>query len=103
MMKLESGDSYQGTWSQDDDGNEVIHGKGVYVFANGSQFVGYFYEGSIVGKGRIIFHNGDIYEGDFIDQQYGGKGKYIFGASHFVDGFYEGEFQNNKITGKGKI
>jgi hypothetical protein len=103
MVNLPNGEKYQGTWVTNDDGTEVIHGKGVYVYENGSQFVGWFFQGQIVGKGRLILHNGDVYEGSFEDQKYSGEGKYIFGDTHAVIGHYEGEFKNNKMTGKGKF
>lgn len=103
MVQLENGAQYQGCWITDNDGEEVIHGKGVYVYPNGSQYVGYFYEGEIVGRGRLVFYNGDYYEGGFENQQYSGEGKYFFGESHPVEGFYQGTFKDNKITGDGRM
>ena len=103
MTNLEHGDKYQGCWATKDDGTEIIHGRGIYVYANGSQYVGFLHEGLIVGKGRMIYHNGDIYEGEFEDQKYSGHGKYIYAQTHQISGFYEGKFEDNKITGDGKL
>jgi hypothetical protein len=103
MTPLDNGDRYQGTWVVNNDGQEVIHGKGVYVYANGSQYVGWFYEGEIIGTGRFIFHNGDVYQGELNDQQYNGKGKYIFGDTHSVVGNFEGVFKDSKVTDDGKF
>lgn len=103
MVTLQNGDKYQGTWIKNSAGVNVIHGRGVYVFSNGSQFVGYFNEGEIIGKGRMIFHNGDIYQGEFSSQEYDGQGRYQFGASHPISGYYIGEFNHNQITGNGKL
>lgn len=56
MVKLQSDDKdedsfdqYQGTWLKLENGQEVIHGRGVYIYENTSQFVGYFYENKIWG------------------------------------------------------
>lgn len=103
MVILPNSDKYQGTWIKNAAGIDVIHGRGVYVFANGSQFVGYFNEGEIIGKGRMIFHNGDIYQGEFSSQEYDGQGRYQFGASHPISGYYIGEFNHNQATGNGKL
>ena len=102
LITLENGDKYQGTWVTMDDETEVPHGRGLYVYSNGSQYAGYLQEGKIVG-GRIIYHNGDVYEGEFEDQKYNGKGKYILAESHMVTGYYEGTFECNKITGEGNV
>lgn len=101
MTTLESGDKYQGTWVEADNGELVIHGRGVFIYANGSQYIGWFYEGQITGMGRIVYHNGDIFEGLTKNNKYTGSSKYIFGESHPISGFYEGEFKNNEITGNG--
>eukprot|EP00344_Euplotes_crassus_P003230 CAMPEP_0197015190 /NCGR_PEP_ID=MMETSP1380-20130617/73221_1 /TAXON_ID=5936 /ORGANISM="Euplotes crassus, Strain CT5" /LENGTH=178 /DNA_ID=CAMNT_0042440921 /DNA_START=107 /DNA_END=640 /DNA_ORIENTATION=+ len=99
MTPLESGDKYQGTWVENDQGELIIHGRGLYIYSNGSQYIGWFNEGEIVGMARIVYHNGDIYEGLTKDSKYTGNSKYIFGESHPISGFYEGEFKNNQITG----
>jgi hypothetical protein len=101
MTALDGGDKFQGTWVVKEDGEEAIHGKGIYIYANGSQFVGWFHEGEIIGSGRAIYYNGDIYQGNFTNQKYNGHGKYTFGESHAIVGYYEGEFKDDKITGEG--
>ena len=103
MTTLPNGDRYQGTWIKNKVGVDIIHGRGIYVFLNGSQFVGNFNEGEIIGKGRIIYYNGDIYQGEFSSQEYNGEGRYQFGTSHPISGYYIGEFEHNQITGKGKL
>lgn len=103
MKSLDNGDKYQGTWVTGDGGTEIIHGRGIYVYANGSQCVGWFYEGKIVGTGRLIFYNGDMYEGPFDKQMYNGHGKYTFNDTHTITGHYEGEFKDNKMTGEGQL
>ena len=98
MTQLPNGDKYQGNWVEGKEGVDVIQGKGVYVYANGSEFFGYFYNQKIVGDGRIIYHNGDIYEGDFVDEEYHGQGKYIFGDTHKVSGYFVAKFEHNKVN-----
>lgn len=75
----------------------------MYVFANGTELNGYFFEGKIAGFGRCIFYNGDIYEGQYVDEQYSGDGKYRFEAARIMAGFYIGEFKDGAITGNGKF
>ena len=101
MTDLEHGDKYQGCWVVDNEGKDVIHGRGVYIYANGSQYIGWFQDGEIMGMGRFVFYNGDIYQGHIENQQFWGYGKYIFGEQHSIRGYFEGEFEDNKITGNG--
>ena len=101
ITDLEHGDKYQGSWIVLESGEQVIHGRGVYIYANGSQYIGWFKEGNIIGQGRLVYYNGDIYEGYTENMKYSGHGKYVFGESHPIKGQYEGEFEDGKITGEG--
>mmetsp|Transcript_7634 Transcript_7634/g.6760 ORF Transcript_7634/g.6760 Transcript_7634/m.6760 type:complete len:138 (+) Transcript_7634:365-778(+) len=101
ITDLEHGDKYQGTWVVKENGEQAIHGRGVYIYANGSQYIGWFHEGDIIGQGRLVFYNGDIYEGYTENRKYSGKGKYVFGETHPIKGHYEGLFKDGKITGEG--
>lgn len=54
---------------------------GIYKYGDGSQFVGYFKNGSPDGKGRCTYANGDVYEGEWKHHAPHGKG-----ILHFANG-----------------
>ena len=88
-----SGSMYEGNWFDDQ-----YHGKGTETWNFGAiKYTGDFVEGQKTGHGRFEF-GGNWYEGDFVDGQFHGHGKYFFAESQKV---YEGEFNENNITGKG--
>ncbi|XP_064597026.1 MORN repeat-containing protein 2-like [Liolophura sinensis] len=56
-----------------------------------------------VCKGIYIFPNGDKYDGFYI-QINGSQERCGTGTNHFVDGIvYEGQWENDKMNGKGKL
>jgi hypothetical protein len=58
---LEHGQKYIGEWS--DAG--LKHGKGLFYWADGAQYEGYWKYDQLNGKGRLMYENGEIYEGNF--------------------------------------
>jgi len=100
---------------------EERHGFGKLLSKNVKR-IGTWRNGQFTGWGREIRENGDIYEGKFIDNQLTGKGiyknknkkilyigdfyKYIKHGNGelFTKKFhYKGNFNNNKLSGKGKL
>ena len=78
--------------------DEMAHGKGKRVWADGSVYEGEFNMGERHGQGKYHFANGDVYEGEFDMGEPHGQGKY-----HFTNGgLYEGEWKNGKKHGWGK-
>jgi hypothetical protein len=73
------------------------HGKGRYVWEDGSSFDGIWSSGLRV-QGTYIMHNGNVYHGTFnANEDKNGKGSFFW-----RDGdIYEGEFLNDKIEGMG--
>ena len=65
---------------------------------NGEIFEGKFIDGEISGKGVYKNPNGDLYIGDFSHSVKNGKGELFTRKFH-----YKGNFDNNRINGKGKI
>lgn len=75
------------------------HGKGVYVWQDGSRYEGDWFKDLKQGKGVFRWDNGDVYEGSFYADHREGKGKKIY-ANHDV---YEGTWAKGKKHGKGNF
>ena len=78
--------------------NGLPNGKGKIYYKNNKLY----YEGDLKngikeGNGKILFENGNYYEGQFTNDQITGKGKY-----YYDNGYYEGDLVNGKMHGKGK-
>ena len=82
-----------GTWR-----NDKFTGWGRESRRNGEYLEGKFVNGLVNGKGILVNNKGDKYIGDFVDSRKHGKGELIS-----ISVKYEGEFNNNKMDGKGKI
>lgn len=89
--KLENGDTYEGEWSH----KGFPHGHGTLYKADGGVLWCSFYKGIPEGLGRLIEANGSVYNGDFVKGKKHGYGKLVHGKVT-----YEGEFRENKKTGK---
>ena len=57
-----------------------------------------FFKGKKNGKGRFTWEDGSYYEGDFVDGHFNGLGRYYFAD---LDKYYEGEFRQSNMEGKG--
>ena len=143
FLTLPNGDTYEGAWKSgrfhgigifnynamgSAKGNKYIgnhenglrHGKGKYIFSNGTMYEGDYKNGMVTGFGVYLYANGQIYEGEFLNEQYHGKGKltfkngdifkgdYVDGRPHgkgtysHVDGSkYVGDYKNGAVNGNG--
>ena len=65
---------------------------------NGDIFEGKFIDGAIFGKGITKSHKGNLYVGDFVDNKREGNGELKTKRIHYV-----GEFKYDRFNGKGKL
>ena len=86
--RLETGGIYMGQF----DVQGLKSGRGIYVWDDGSKYIGYYDKGKATGKGRLIHVDGDIYEGQWKDDKANGKGRYI----HLNGAIYDGDWLNDK-------
>ena len=86
---------YFGEW---DKNNDLRHGRGIQVWADGAKFSGCWKNGKACGKGILQHSDGDIYEGDWLDDKPWGYGIY----THLDGTKYEGEWKDDKQHGRGK-
>ena len=77
--------------------NGLIQGKGILKNNKGVTYVGDFLDSKRHGKGILDTHKVH-YEGEFKDDKLSGKGRIIFKIEGHV---YEGQFDNNEINGFG--
>ena len=67
-----NGEEYEGEWK-----DNLIHGTGVYTYADGRVYEGNFLEGKPHGIGKMTYANGSSYEGNWEDGLPHGEGKCI--------------------------
>lgn len=79
--------------------NELFHGKGRFVYANGKIVEGNYCQGEPIEKAKIIYPNGDIYYGETKGLKKHGVGTLYF-ANHTK---FMGNFIDGKIEGEGKF
>ena len=95
MYNWANGDRYQGAWK---DGNK--HGPGIYLYLADNEFKGDIYVGEYKfdvynGQGTYIWKDGSKYTGNWLDNNQDGQGIYIY-----PDGRKEvGEFKNGLLNG----
>ncbi|TMV48408.1 hypothetical protein FE783_18005 [Paenibacillus mesophilus] len=90
----ERGGSYSGETL-----HRLRHGKGTYVWADGTKYEGVWYRDLEHGRGTKLFANGDRYTGQWREGCFHGKGTY-----EWADGtVYEGEWDNHFEHGRGRI
>ena len=78
--------------------NEKLNGWGRQSRCNGEVFEGRFVNGLLNGKGIFLNGKSNKYLGEFKDMKKWGKGKLL--TDEII---YEGDFNNDKIEGRGKI
>eukprot|EP01114_Cavostelium_apophysatum_P009541 TRINITY_DN2269_c0_g1_i1.p1 TRINITY_DN2269_c0_g1~~TRINITY_DN2269_c0_g1_i1.p1 ORF type:complete len:1220 (+),score=341.95 TRINITY_DN2269_c0_g1_i1:204-3863(+) len=94
VIVFPNGDIYIGGFNKEG----VYHGRGKYIYSNGSSYSGLFANGQYNGWGIFIGANGDRYEGHFKDDKYHGKGKCLYSNSDSYTGeFFEGERHGNGV------
>ena len=76
-----------------------LNGKGTYIMANGTKYVGEFKDKQMNGQGTLTYTDGTKYVGEFKDNQMYGQGTLTY-----KDGKkYIGEFQDNWYHGQGTL
>ena len=92
-MQFIYNEAYKGEWHSD-----LMHGYGLYQFADGSKSFTQWSNGRKHGLGVIVLHNEDTYVGWFSNNLKEGYGAYISvsGAA------YHGSWKNDLKNGKGK-
>ncbi len=91
------GDKYIGEWKKD-----IMHGQGMYIFANGDRYQGAWKDGKKHGPGIYLYladneFKGDTYVGEYMNDIKNGQGTYIW-----KDGFkYTGNWLDNNQDGQG--
>jgi hypothetical protein len=85
--------SYEGQFFED-----LLHGKGVMLYKDGSMYEGEFRENKVIGTGRIVSENYE-YEGDVVDGVKDGIGKIVYKKTGES---YEGGFKEDMKNGQGE-
>ena len=86
--------SYDGEWK-----NGKMHGRGRYLFKDGTTYEGYFDSNKQHGEGIAEYLKGQRYEGQWAEGRWSGKGS--FDSPKGTE--YIGEFFRGRRHGKGKI
>ncbi|XP_051124653.1 phosphatidylinositol 4-phosphate 5-kinase 6-like isoform X2 [Andrographis paniculata] len=111
-----NGDVYMGQWADD-----LPHGIGKYVWADGCMYAGRWCRGRTTGKGKFSWPSGAVYDGHFKNNYMDGEGTYtgssddtysggwLFDTRHgsgvrrYDNGdHYEGLWRRNSPDGKGR-
>ena len=79
------------------DGNGHKTGEGVFIWEDGSRYVGYWLQNMANGKGTLYYADGDVYIGDWVNDKAHGCGKYLYPNGTV----YEGEWLEDKQHGYG--
>ena len=93
--RFKGGGVYQGQWR---DG--VLHGKGMYLWPDGTSFEGTFHTNAIVGAGVFRWPDGSVYRGAVRDGARHGVGRFTHAAS---GASYEGTWAQGLRHGKGRL
>jgi hypothetical protein len=92
VFHFANGDSYDGYWL-----NSKKNGKGTFRYADGGFYIGEFANNKRAGQGVCEWSTGDSYDGCWLDDKQHGRG--IF---KWADGsMYNGDWQFNKKHGLG--
>mmetsp|Transcript_35183 Transcript_35183/g.45362 ORF Transcript_35183/g.45362 Transcript_35183/m.45362 type:complete len:537 (-) Transcript_35183:43-1653(-) len=86
--------SYNGAWSKG-----KMHGRGVYRFADDTEYIGGWLNGKRSGHGETTYKDGSKYVGQWLDGYYHGEG--VFTYNNNIT--YTGGFQKGLRHGKGKM
>ncbi|CAF1204981.1 unnamed protein product [Didymodactylos carnosus] len=79
---------------------EIIHGKGTFIYPDGSKYEGEWNENVREGYGKYSYPNNDTYEGEWKNHQRSGKGTYTYAATKAQ---YTGTWNNGKRQGNGEM
>lgn len=79
------------------------NGKGTYIWADGSKYVGEWKNSKRHGFGKYYYTSGSIYEGNWSDDKKNGTGVlYIYEKGKFI-GKYVGTWKNDQMHGEIKL
>ena len=104
-----NGDQYIGEWH-----NGKYNGKGIISYKSGNSYTGTFLNGIFYGEGKYQYKDGGYYEGDYrnsrkhhitgVNYPVCDAKRYGFGLRVWSNGSkYEGQWENDKMCGKGKL
>jgi uncharacterized caspase-like protein len=96
LIEFRDGSRYVGDYKEDKDKLQVMHGKGEFIDKN-FKYTGEFKDNVKHGRGIYVWSDGSRFDGDFRDDKPSGKGKWEFANGDR----YEGEVTNGQIVGKG--
>ena len=82
------GARYEGEWK-----DNVHHGRGVYVHADGWVYNGDFVEGTWTGQGKFTWPDGSKYEGGWKNRRQHGQGSSYNPEGHLL---YRGEYKEDE-------
>lgn len=92
----ESGNTYTGEFSLDEEGNKIFEGNGRLDFTNRDYYTGAFKVDKMCGTGTYVFNCGDEYRGNFEHDKFNGIGAY-----RYKDGtVFHGKFRDDMRIGK---
>lgn len=91
--ELPNGDYYKGAY----DSKGLRHGYGLYVFRNGTKYLGNYYHGTREGYGLMSFPDNAKYAGTWKHNLKNGYGRYTYKNGDL----YEGQWKENKRHGVG--
>ena len=75
-----------------------LEGKGVYMWNNGTKYIGNWKDGNMNGEGILIDSNNNlVFQGNYYRNKRYGKGLFVIKDNEY----YEGEFFDDKMEGKG--
>jgi hypothetical protein len=83
IFTWKNGDQYSGEFK-----NNLMHGKGTFIYADKRKYVGDWYCGFKEGKGSLTFPNQDSYEGEFSKDNFHGLGCYKYSDGRMYKGYY---------------
>ncbi len=69
--------------------NNVPHGKGNHIWANGNKYAGGWKEGSFHGQGTLILASGDKYVGNLKDGSLNGQGTRTYADGRVEKGIWK--------------
>lgn len=95
VLSVPSGRIYIGEFK-----NNLFDGKGTRVFANGDTYTGQWKEGVFCGRGKLVKADGHILEGLWKSEKLSGT---VIYPADSTNGVYEGDWENNKPAGEGKM
>ncbi len=86
-------ESYEGTVRAG-----LLHGQGIYLWADGARYEGGWKDGKLHGQGEIFYANGNGYRGAWQDDEMHGQGTFLFDDGDECDGTW----RRDRLVGLGQ-